>query len=355
MILDESVKLGNSSGKKSILINSLQYIFFGLLGGFLCYMAFKDQNSSQLLVSLKEVNYWWVIPIFIISLVNSLIRSLRWLMLIKTLGYRPGVTKAFSALMIGYMVNYAVPRMGEITRCIVLKKSGHIPFEGTFGTVITERIIDILSLFLVCILTLVIAYKEIYKFVYDNIFLPIGQSIQLLGESILWLLPFIIIVTCAVLAILWIFRKKILAFLYQKKIRKIISDVWKGIASVRYVENKGMFIMYTLLIWFNYFLVTYIWFFAMDDMTGLNMKTGLVMTTLGSIGKSLPIQGGGVGAYHYIITQAGIIFGVSELNGNTLAIINHGFQTIFQIGFGLIGFLLVAKNIKVLPGNTRQD
>ena len=355
MILGESIKLEDSSGKKNKITNSLQYVFFGLLGVFLCYIAFKDQDASQLIASLKDVNYWWSIPILFVSVFNTIIRTLRWLMLIKPLGYRPGINKAFSALIIGYMVNYAIPRMGEITRCMILKKSANLPFKSTFGTVITERIIDIISLFIICLLTLLIAYKQIYHFAYDNIFLPIAASINLASDNIIWFLPFLGIIFISFITIIWIFKKKIKSFIYKKNINGFLRDVWKGIASIRYVERKGLFLFYTFLIWLNYFLTTYLWFYSLDNMEGLNAKTGLVMTTLGTIGKSLPIQGGGVGAYHFIITQAGLIFGVSELNGNTLAIINHGFQTIYQIGLGLICFLLIAKNIKVLPDSTRQD
>ena len=150
-------------GKKSQLI---YYLLFGFIGLALFYFVIKDQGTSNLIESIKEVNYWWALPISFISISNYIIRSLRWQQLLKTMGYRPGLTNAFNALMFGYMVNYAVPRMGEITRCLALKKGASIPFNASFGTVITERIIDVLCLLVVCIISVFWAYDDLARFTF---------------------------------------------------------------------------------------------------------------------------------------------------------------------------------------------
>jgi len=353
MISRVEIKLSDSwrkYGKKNQLV---YYFIFGIIGIALFYFVIKDQGTSNLINSLKEVNYWWALPIFCIAIFNNIIRALRWLQLLKTLGYRPGLINAFNALMFGYMVNYAVPRMGEITRCLALKKGASIPFNASFGTVITERLIDILSLLVVCIISVTWAYEEIARFTYYNMIKPVLKFWLEWSQSMLWFLLFLFIVLLVIGLITWLYRKTLLRLLRKNGIKQRIFDIWQGIISIKKVDNPWLFVVYTLLIWLNYFLSTYVWFFALG--MSPSIKIGLVVMAMGSIAKSLPIQGGGLGAYHYIVTQATIIFGFSALQGNTLAIVNHGFQTVYQISLGLLGMIYFAKKIKVMSGNTRHD
>ncbi len=319
----------------------LYYAFFSAIGIGLLYFIIQNQGTENLLASLKSVNYWWAIPIFFVSVFNNIIRSLRWLLLLKTLGHRPGLVKAFNALMFGYMVNYAIPRMGEITRCVALKKADHIPFKSAFGTVITERFIDVLSLLFVCIISVLWAYEEIAVFTLEYMVKPVLKVGLGWFNDIWMLLSIAVFILLFFVLMLWLFKGRIIKFIREKQIKSRFYEVWRGITSIRNVEKPSLFIIYTLLIWFNYFLSTYLWFFAFD--IDASVKAGLVIMAMGSIAKSLPIQGGGLGAYHFIVAQAVVIFGFTHLQGNSLAIVNHGFQTVYQIGLGLIGMVYFAK------------
>ena len=320
------------------------YLFFGVIGLGLLYFLIQNQGKQSLLESLKKVNYWWALPIFFIAVFNNIIRSLRWLLLLKTLGHRPGLLNAFNALMFGYMVNYAIPRMGEITRCIALKKSVNIPFKSALGTVITERIIDVLSLLIVCMLAVSWAYNEISSFVLQNIVKPL-LDIFVIWSGNIWYVFFALSLFLALsVLILGLFKSQLINFAEQKQLKQRLLEVWRGIISIKNVEKPLLFFVYTILIWLNYFLSTYLWFFAFDIEPSI--KVGLVVMAMGSIAKSLPIQGGGLGAYHFVVAQAIVIFGFTQLQGNTLAIVNHGFQTVYQIGLGVLGMIYFARKIK---------
>ncbi len=316
-----------------------QPLFFSALGLVLLYVALKDQNHKALLHVLKSVDYRWAFVVSLITLSTHLVRAARWQLLIDTLGKKPALHRCFFSLMIGYLANYAVPRLGELSRCSVLKKTDKLSFSALLGTVVVERAIDIFSLGLMFILAFLLSFQKMRDFFLDNILMPFTQiighktiTIKLFLSITYLTLPFLMVVLYILYRVSFVQKYAI------PKLKELWRDMCWGIQAIGHTK-KTLFFLYTLLIWLGYAGMSYFWFFAIPTMSALGIKVGFVLMIIGSMGRSIPIQGGGIGAYHYLVTQAAVIFGVQTLYGNAFAILNHGFQAVYSIMLGGLSIL----------------
>ena len=325
---------------KSKSFQVLQYFLLLTLGLGLSWLFFKDLNFADMRAVLSKGNFAWCYPVMFVSLLVYIFRVLRWQMLIKSLGYKTRFINAFSALSIGYFVNFAVPRLGEITRCLSVKKQDNIPFMQLLGTVIIERVIDIICLFIVLLLTLILQFNQLIDFFQENIFQPIykGFIVKIIeGNS-----------TILMIALPAILLMSFLFFQFRKKIRKkspqiilqFIQGLKEGLASISKLKQKNIFILYTILIWVCYYFMTYLWFFIFEETSVLSWGASLTILCIGTIGRSVPIQGGGMGAYHFLVGQALLLYGVTGIVGKTLATLIHTGQTFFTFAMGLIGLII---------------
>lgn len=261
-------------------------------------------------------------------------------MLIRSIGYETKFLNAFSALSISYFVSFVVPRLGEVTRCLSVKKQHDIPFMQLLGTVIIERIIDVLSLIILLCLTLALQFDQIMEFVQTNVFHPVYEKIILQiinGNMLVIIAVLVVIVVCGVL---FIYFRKYIREHSPKLIVKFIEGLKDGITSIGKLKEKKLFILYTILIWVCYYLMTYFWFFVFEETSVLSLGACLSILTIGTIGRSVPIQGGGMGAYHFLVTSVVVLYGLSETWGKDLATLIHAGQTFFTFAMGLVGLLI---------------
>ena len=323
------------------LINTLSYIFFLGLGAYLLFYTFRNLELPKVLEAFSHANFWWFLPIIGATISCHLLRAFRWQLLLKSVDQPISLGRAFQTMMAGYFVSYGVPRLGEVTRCMALQKDENIPFTVSFGTVVVERLADLIFIVLITATTFYIEYDLISTFFSENIFKPLitlvfppkGQSSDrkyyiLGGLAILY-------------AIYYFLKPKLEKSGYVEKADQFSNDFLSGLQSVSKMKQKGLFAILSIAIWILYFLMTFFWFFALEATSELGIKAGLAMLVIGTVGRSVPIQGGGMGAYHYLITKGLLLFGVAELYGSTLAIIIHGTQTLFTIGVGGASFLLI--------------
>jgi uncharacterized protein (TIRG00374 family) len=325
---------------RSKIIQFAQYIFLLAIGVGLSWLFFRNLNFTELKQTISTGNFSWFYLVMLVSLMVYIIRVLRWQMLIKAVGHKASFANAFSALSIGYFVNFAVPRLGEVTRCLTLKKQHDIPFMQLLGTVIIERVIDILCLIVILFLTLLLQFDQIMEFVKENIFYPFYQGVFLKitrGNLTIQIIAVSIILVCAFL--FFYFRK------YIKKrspqiIVKFIQGLKDGIASIAKLEQKSLFIIYTILIWICYYLMTYFWFFVFKETSILGWGACLSILSIGTIGRSVPIQGGGMGAYHFLVQQVCLLYGLGGIFGKTLATLIHAGQTFFTFAMGIVGLII---------------
>lgn len=325
---------------KSKSLQIIQYFLLLSVGLFLIFLFFRNLDLQELKQIVNTGNFSWFYLVILSSIGVYVVRTLRWQLLIHANGYSTQFHNVFAALSISYFVSFVVPRLGEVTRCLSLKKKHDIPFMELIGTVITERIIDVISLFVVILLTIVLQFNQITDFFLINIFTPIYDSVilKLSSGSVSSMIIVLLFLISVVLA--FIYFKNYFKNKTPKWLLSLLNGLKSGIISFKNVKNKKMFLLYTILIWIGYFLMTYFWFFIFKETSVLTLGACLTILSVGSIGRSVPIQGGGMGAYHFLVSQVVIIYGVSESMGKTLATLIHAGQTLFTFAMGIIAFLI---------------
>lgn len=320
-------------------------IFFWVLGGVLLWLAFRGQDFALIGQELQKVDYRWGIPVLLVSLLGHLSRAMRWKLLLQPLKNNDIENKKLSlgnvwwAMMFGYLVNLGVPRLGEVSRCVAVQRSEGIRFESILGTVVAERAIDVFCLFLLLIFTFFYQFSIAASFLKIYVFSPFRQLVIEKQLALYILLGLAI----AGILLLWLLWKALIKFDWFLKVRHFVAGVLKGLLSIRHMPHRWAFLLHTFLIWLSYFFMTYCWFFAIPATQNLGVQGGLFLLALGSIGKSVPIQGGGMGAYHFLVTKGLSLspFLVAAVPALTLATIIHLTQTLFYLFVGAIAAVVV--------------
>ncbi|HTE30740.1 MAG TPA: lysylphosphatidylglycerol synthase transmembrane domain-containing protein [Chryseolinea sp.] len=319
------------------ILGLLQYIFFLGLGLFLLWLTLRKSDWNSILNDLSGANYIYLLPATITLMLSHYIRALRWQILIHPLGYRPGIRNTFMAVMVGYWANLAVPRLGEVLKCTILSRYEKVPAEKLVGTIVAERAIDVCSLIVVMLIAIVTQYDLIGNFAsksFESFF-----DTQTGRFSVEKLLLLILIIALIIFGVILLFNR--LGHLgFVVKTKAILSGIWQGLISIRYIQNKGLFLLHSALIWSMYLVSTYMGFFAMHDMRQYGLPGALSALTFGSFGMIIPSPGG-IGSFQYAIQQVMILYGASPEKGLSLGMLIWFAQTGIIIIFGTIAFLLL--------------
>ena len=317
----------------------LQYVFFLGLGIFLVWWSVKDltaADKSQIRAALKTAKYWLLIPVFGILFLSHFIRAMRWRLLIEPLGYKPSKANVFFAVMIGYLANQAVPRLGEVLKCTILSRYEKIPADKLIGTIILERVIDATTLLIVFAITLIIQpdiYSQLIYAIFHS-YKP-GEEKQLPNYIIGLILFGIIILVIAI----WMIRKKKnfndLGLLF----RKIGQSIWKGITAVQHLKKKKQFILLTLALWILYLSGGYIGFIALKETTQYGIQEAFTVLSAGSIG--MIVTPGGIGAYAYLLQKTMEVYGLNSGVALAFGWILWLAQTSVIVIGGLISFVAI--------------
>jgi len=318
-----------------------KYLLFLAIGVGLLWLAFRNENIGDVIHRMRVANPFWLTLSILISIVALVSRAIRWKILIEPLGHSPRTSNTLYALLIGYLANLAIPRIGEITRCASLNKSEKVPFTGLVGTVIVERAIDVMMLFTCILIVAIFEFQTLVTFLDQNLIHPISLK---LGNNF----TLLVVVACLGLlafsiAMIWFIKNK--ESRLRNKISQIINSVVEGLGTVLRMKNNGWFVFHTLLIWFCYFLMTYVCFFCLEPTTHLDAMTGLFITVVGGLGMSAPVQGG-IGAFHYVVSQGLQIFGVTSTDGIVFATLVHTSQTLLIMVLGAWAFFMLMRNEK---------
>ena len=315
----------------------LRYSILFILGCVLVYFTFRGQNFTELVNSIKSANYNWIAASILVSFFAHFIRGLRWKMLIKPLGFTPSNASAYHAVMIGYLANLAFPRMGEITKCGILNKTDKIPVNALIGTVITERFFDLIFLILVLGSAILLRFQTISGFVSDQLKVLL-EKISNSGT----LLFFGLIVFLVLILVTYFIISKLLKNNsgIALKIKNLIQGLKNGVLTVIDMENKGLFVLYSFLIWILYLLSTWFCFYAIKATSGLGFSEAVAILGIGGIGMTAPVQGG-IGAYHWIVSEGLLLFNIAKADGLAYATINHSTQTLFIIVGGFISLVYI--------------
>ncbi|CAI8401946.1 MAG: Uncharacterised protein [Flavobacterium sp. SCGC AAA160-P02] len=308
----------NSKIKKSLSL-ILPLIF----GGGLVWYLFTIIPPKTLLEYFKKANYWWIALGLFFGILSHLSRAYRWKFLLEPMGYAPRFTNSFLAVLIGYFVNLAIPRAGEVSRATVMANYEGIPFEKGFGTIIAERVADLVMMFLVIGVTLLIQFEFIYQLLKEN-FDPIKLSLTALIAFIGSLLFFRYV------------KKSKSGF--GGKIKKFLKSLVEGITSIFRMKDKWAFIFHTVFIWAMYILMFWATIPAIE---GLSVPFGGVLVGFIAGALSIAATNGGIGLYPLAVAGAFTLFNVPEEPSTAFGSVMWAAQTVMVIVFGGLSFLVL--------------
>jgi hypothetical protein len=326
---------------RKILIQALKFIGFLAVGILLLWLSFHNVNYKSLTQDLKEANYYWLIPALIFGLLAFLLRARRWQLLIHPLDSHPTFWHTFHAMMIGYMANLALPRIGEITRCVVLGKKEKIAVDKLVGTVIVERTIDFLSVMAFLVIIVFTSSAIITEFLKESIFIPFREKVFSV-INISWIF-YVALALAGIIAlfILFRYRKNLRKIRFFSKVFDILKGVISGLKTITNLERKWEFIILTILIWISYAFMTWVVVFCLKSTSDVSFWDSLIVLVVGGLGMAVPVQAG-FGAFHYAVSRVlVVIHGVSLEDGLTYALISHESQIIFEIIIGIISIYIM--------------
>lgn len=297
-------------------------------------MVYKDQDFKRIKSILtNDVNYFWIVVSLFIGLLSHISRTIRWNLLIEPLGRKPRLLNTFLAVMVGYLMNLALPRMGEISRCGVIARYEKISFTKLVGTVVTERLIDVLMLLILLAIVVLTQFGQVLEFLKNNP--EVNEKLQQVIYS-----PILIGGLLLFLAVLWLSRHKIRESALMKKVMGFVGQFVEGFRSIGKMKRKGSFIFHSVFIWVMYYLMMYLIFFSFGFTSHLGPLAGLTVFVLGSFGMVAPVQGG-IGAWHFMVIEGLALYGVDRADGKVFALLAHGTSTVMLIVLGLIGVLVL--------------
>lgn len=332
------------------IYNIVQYLFFLGFGIVLLYLSFRKVDMGEVWSDILTANYYWLFLSLVVALISHFFRALRWNLLINSMGYKTNVTSTFFAVMVGYMANTAVPRMGEFMRCGILSKKEKIPFNALFGTVISERLFDLVILLSIIVLVIFFQF-DLLQGLLAKLFGNVTDSGSLNISTILLVTISMVVFFSG---LIFFIRQNHIFFsrfsIYQKLIT-FLEGLVEGIQTIVKLKEKGLFIFYTFIIWLAYAGMVYLPLFMFPETSQLDFIDALTIMSIGSLGIVAPVPGG-IGAYHFIVKA--ILFELYKINGATagsFAAITHAGQTIINILVGAIGYFyltMMAKTQKPL-------
>lgn len=331
------------------IIQALKFIGFLAAGILLLWLAFRNVNFRELSEKLAGVNYGWLILSIIFASLAYVSRARRWILLINPLGYRPRLRNTFYALMTGYLANIALPRVGEITRCIALGRKENIPADQLIGTVVVERTIDFISLLTITVIMLITEGSLLGPFLSENVYHPLKERVTaVFGFSwMLWVIVLALLIVSFYL--IYALRKSLRKIRFFAKLLDTAKGVITGLRTITSVERKWEFVFHTVFIWINYMLMTWVVVFSLESTSHLGFADGLFLLVIGGLAMSAPVQSG-LGAFHFIISRGlNALYGISLEDGLVYALLAHESQLIYGALIGFISlYALVRKDrIKV--------
>lgn len=330
-MLQNKLKLGK---KYKNIIKTILFISIGIV---LFYLVYKDFDINKILVEIKNVNYWWFVPMIIMGILSHISRSVRWQMLLNSDGSKVGFANTFMAVLNGYFANIALPRLGEVTRCAIVSKYEKQDFSKVLGTMVTERITDVIMLGAVTVLAFSLQSKQILQFISNNP--DLGVKLQKL-ISLPMIITYIIIGSLGIIFLIRLLKGKLDHLTIFKKLADFIKSFWKGILSIKKVKKPFWYLFHSIFIWAMYFFMLYICFFAFEGFGELGIITALIVFVAGSFGMVAPAPNG-IGAYHFMIIQTFILYGIAHEKAAAFALIVHGIQTFILVIAGFTSFILL--------------
>ena len=295
------------------------------IGIFFIYLSYQNttpEDRHNIIKYIQNADYRFVFLSVFFGILSHISRAVRWQYLLLPLGYRPKTINSILAVLIGYFSNLGIPRSGELLRATAMDRYENIPFQKGFGTVIAERVVDLVLLLLCILLALGLQYDLIadYLNLKDLNFFQTGLSLF-------------------ILTIIFILFQK---FIHQsthpitKKVKQFFQGIWDGMISIKYMKNKGLFVAHTIFIWTMYVLMFWVIKFSIPETVNLGMNAMIPAFVVG--GLSISATNGGIGIYPYSVSLVLIAYGVSKESSLAFGWIMWTCQTLMVVTFGAMAF-----------------
>lgn len=337
----------------SRLKSVLQYVVILGVTVLLIYLSLrglKVTNGENKWEYLKDTwngsHKGWLTAMAILSIMSHVVRAERWRMLLAPVGFNAKLSSSFLSLMVGYLVNLVIPRGGEISRSYNLYKLDKIPVVESFGTVVIERIVDLICLVVVIAISFLFESKKLFEFIST---LPISGPGSSKIQVILLSISALVIITLLVYLIL----KK------NKRINQIFRKIWTsfkdGMLSIFRLEKKALFVFYTVVIWGLYFAMSYAVLNAFPATSGLSFKAVLSLFAIGAIAMAVPLPGG-TGSYHVLVPQGlFFLYDIPLNDAVAFTFIFHGWQTAVYIVFGALSLIITSLIVRKYSAQNKHE
>lgn len=330
---------------KKTFINVLKFLLFLGLGLGILYLVYQSQNTAyqeecalkgvpaedcsllqKVLSDFRNANYFWIAMVLVAFTFSNISRAIRWRMLIQPMGYQPRFVNAFLTTVLGYFANLGLPRMGEVVRGATLAQYERIPVEKVMGTIVVDRVVDVMSILLVTGLAVLLEFDTIWQFINEEA--DLGRLANL-GNLLLLAGAFGLVF----LGLIYLLRKPLSKTKIYVKFKALLLGFWEGIRAIRRLDRPWVFLLHSFNVWFMYFAMTYLCFFAFAPTAGLSPLVALIVFVFGGWGVVIPSPGG-MGTYHFLAQTALAMYGISGDDGFSWA--NISFFSI-QLGCNVIG------------------
>jgi uncharacterized membrane protein YbhN (UPF0104 family) len=340
--------MAKSTNKK--IISTIKVVFPMAIGIYLLwhfYTAMDEPTKEVFFKAINEANYFWILLSMSLGFLSHLVRAYRWKYMLEPIGYTPKFWHRYHALMVGYLVNLMIPRAGEATRAALLYQTDKISFSKSFGTIIAERMFDLVMLGIIFLATILLSFEDLIA-IKDIIIAGSPEDGEV--ESKQWILHLILSLFFGgilLFAILWVKLDK-----FRQKVSNFVKDVMNGVFAIFRSKKPFQFIFYTVLVWALYLLFFGICFNAFEQTENFPINGVLIGFIAGTFG--LMFTNGGIGAYPYLVGIV-VIFYIGENYstteevegiGKALGMIIWLSQTIMMIILGLISLVLLPRNYK---------
>ena len=311
------------------------------LGCGLVYWSLRGITPEQkqtIVAAFSRADYRWLFFIAFFGLLSNVFRAQRWRLLLKPMGYRTNFWNTFASINIMFLANLAFPRLGEVLRCSILARYDKVPIEKSIGTMVLERVVDLICILLLGGILLLLEYQRFYEFF--NVLLSGSKTHQQINPETTYTKYLILIIAgCSAITVFALMLRKF----GQKKMVSFIKEKFKGLGegviSIRYLDKKWTFLLHTIAIWICYILMPYFAFRCLHETSSLNIICATANVFFG--GFAMIATQGGIGAFQIITQKVLAIYSIPDIIGLSYGWISWSIQTIAVIIGGIFSIIFL--------------
>ncbi|WP_297985091.1 lysylphosphatidylglycerol synthase transmembrane domain-containing protein [uncultured Chryseobacterium sp.] len=306
---------------------------------FFMWLAFRGLKFGEIKGYFAKANYLWVAAAAVFGVLAYWFRAIRWNLLFEPLGYKISNSNSFWTIAFGYLMNLTIPRSGEVARATALYGVEKVPVDKSFGTIILERVVDLICMIAFLGLTLIFKYDAILAFYkQSNINISPNKIFVILG-----------VLTAGAIAF-FVFRNRFINVPVLGNVIKIINGILDGVFSIFKLKQPVLFVVYSVAIWICYYLAAYLICFALPETSHFTFADGFFVIVVGTLGMMIPASGG-IGAFHFalklgigaLFLSMGKSFAEGEEVGLAYAFISHTMQLVLMVVLGFISIPILTK------------